>query len=519
MQHFDLVSQPIYIALSYMWDYGDDKASIICDGIEVQVGQSLHRFLRQFRKACGEVGAWLWIDALCINQNNIRERNHQVAQMKDLYEGASLVIAWLDEATDEDVSAFRALYDDSRSFDKWPWEAWYRLFRKPYWKRIWIIQEFVLGEETHIWCGDLRANSADFTRIGKKLDGVHYIQKTLGWRLLILRDNWRSGNSEERRLQLSLQKLSTSFATSNSTDSRDLIYGLLGIAEDRHATSYQIVPDYAKTAAAVLVDVIKNQYQWAYNPGLGEKITIERGRMWTGWSNEENVEARDRKEEEHTIHENRDKDKQALREQVLGLQARRLPKSLQLPLIPRARWSRRPSCDDNDVILDRDLARELEKEISQDYDFISHLRRKLGVSRAELVRAVLRQAPELRPHIHVMVAKNHFELHRCEEQPGFHLNLLISILGVNGVEEFGLAGYTKDLEVTRRPWNSASGPYSELLSLTSSESSLLDTSSYSPQKGFTQVAILLRRRSKLVSSLKLGTQRLILRLRKSRRYL
>jgi hypothetical protein len=81
VQHFDLITQPIYIALSYMWDHGIEKVTIMCNGMNVEVGQSLHSFLRQFRKVCGDIGAWLWIDALCINQSDVGERNHQVAHL------------------------------------------------------------------------------------------------------------------------------------------------------------------------------------------------------------------------------------------------------------------------------------------------------------------------------------------------------------------------------------------------------------------------------------------------------
>jgi hypothetical protein len=136
VQHFDLVTQLIYVALSYMWDHETEQVSILFDGVNVEVGHNLHNFLRQFRKVCGTIGAWLWIDALCINQSDVGERNHQVAQMKDIYQGAALVIAWLGEATNADALAFRALRHDRQSPDNWPWGAWYQLFCKPYWRRV-----------------------------------------------------------------------------------------------------------------------------------------------------------------------------------------------------------------------------------------------------------------------------------------------------------------------------------------------------------------------------------------------
>jgi hypothetical protein len=63
-----------------MWDHGIDQASVLWHGMEVEVGQNLHSFLHQFRNVCGDVGTWFWIDALCISQSDVRERNRHVAQ-------------------------------------------------------------------------------------------------------------------------------------------------------------------------------------------------------------------------------------------------------------------------------------------------------------------------------------------------------------------------------------------------------------------------------------------------------
>lgn len=246
-----------------MWGHVHENVPIYCNGLIVEVGQNLRGFLQQFRKTARSDGAWLWVDALCINQNDISERNHQVGQMKDMYQGAALVIAWLGAATDDDVLAFRALQNDGITPRKWPWEAWYQLFRKPYWRRIWIIQEFVLGEETHLWCGDLRADSDNFLRVGEGVDGVHTVRETLGWRLLILRRLWRSDHHIHRKQQLDLRKLSTSFAMSKSTDPRDYVYGFAGIARNPYKKGHDIIPDYSKSAAEVLIDVVRTQCKWA----------------------------------------------------------------------------------------------------------------------------------------------------------------------------------------------------------------------------------------------------------------
>jgi len=271
IEHHDLSTLPNYTALSYTWDHNKEQAWIDCDGINVQVGQNLLKFLQQFRKSSGSLDRRLWIDALCINQHDVQERNHQVAQMRDIYQGASAVIAWLGDETGDDADAFGLLHDSSVSTSRTQ-EAWYRLFSKPYWRRVWIIQEFILGKKAFIWCGDLQADAADFKNTGEKLDWVHTVRGTPGWRLLILRDLWRT-NSRYEPTRFGLHKLSTSFAMSKSTDPRDFVYAFLGIAVSANGRSIPITPDYDKSVDEVLVDVIKNLYYIDISgEQLGEKI-------------------------------------------------------------------------------------------------------------------------------------------------------------------------------------------------------------------------------------------------------
>ena len=52
----DLADQPTYTALSYTWDHGKEKACIVCDGLEVQVGENLWKFLHQFRNHRNSTG-------------------------------------------------------------------------------------------------------------------------------------------------------------------------------------------------------------------------------------------------------------------------------------------------------------------------------------------------------------------------------------------------------------------------------------------------------------------------------
>ncbi|KAF2264100.1 hypothetical protein CC78DRAFT_464340, partial [Lojkania enalia] len=89
-------ANPSYKALSYVW--GDPKAVswIILDDVLVGVTKDLHHALRHLRHASEP--RQFWVDALCINQNDVLEKTEQIKKMKQIYSQADQVIMWLGEA-------------------------------------------------------------------------------------------------------------------------------------------------------------------------------------------------------------------------------------------------------------------------------------------------------------------------------------------------------------------------------------------------------------------------------------
>ncbi|KAF2261882.1 hypothetical protein CC78DRAFT_433828, partial [Lojkania enalia] len=107
-------SNPIaYNALSYCWlqDKSDRQVSeleakqptILLDGITKDVSNNLEAALRYIRKESEEVR--LWANAVCINQDDDKEKSWQIQMMGDIYRGAELVIVWLGrESEDSDLA-------------------------------------------------------------------------------------------------------------------------------------------------------------------------------------------------------------------------------------------------------------------------------------------------------------------------------------------------------------------------------------------------------------------------------
>ncbi|KAK1758115.1 heterokaryon incompatibility protein-domain-containing protein [Echria macrotheca] len=169
-----------YAALSYTWGSPDPTHWIVVNGIITPVTESVEVALRSFAQTTSAFNDnsqyGLWIDALCINQSDEAERAAQVAKMRTIYSTAWTVIAWLGEAkaTENSDAAFALLrrfaaspeteHDElARKYLETPApdlsleNAFYglaRLMMRPYWSRLWVVQEIVLGgSATVLRCG------------------------------------------------------------------------------------------------------------------------------------------------------------------------------------------------------------------------------------------------------------------------------------------------------------------------------------------------------------------------------
>jgi hypothetical protein len=85
--------RPNYEALSYVWASPEDQGAIFCKGPAIPVTKNCEAALRQLRHR--KRIRRLWIDAICINQNDINERNQQVNIMDQVYRDAQYVRIWL----------------------------------------------------------------------------------------------------------------------------------------------------------------------------------------------------------------------------------------------------------------------------------------------------------------------------------------------------------------------------------------------------------------------------------------
>jgi hypothetical protein len=226
----------------------------------------------------------IWIDALCINQKNINERNEQVTKMKIIYERAEQVIVWLGirPRCDKAFKVIRELYE-YREDTKWIEKLFERsdtlrsldaltdMVVPPYWDRMWILQELTVAKDILLLCGDEKISFDVFLEVQKLLkriiqdpetqlegpamevlsDHVNMAQQICGegpMRIKIWRDDWASKN-------LSYFDCLEHNGFRKATEPKDMIYGFAALANSK--SPYTIEVDYEKSVVELYTEIVR----------------------------------------------------------------------------------------------------------------------------------------------------------------------------------------------------------------------------------------------------------------------
>lgn len=159
---------PTYDALSYRWGDVADPNLIHCNGVSFKVQQSLFRALYQIWSQ--DPTLLIWVDAVCIDQNNLSELSNQVKFMGTIYQRARRVIVWLGEADEFTNLAWRVLlealsHDTNMSDDLEArlknvadlediWLSLHNLGQREWFYRAWTFQELYLAERVTVLCSE-----------------------------------------------------------------------------------------------------------------------------------------------------------------------------------------------------------------------------------------------------------------------------------------------------------------------------------------------------------------------------
>jgi hypothetical protein len=163
-------SKTPYTAVSYTWGNEDASEVIYLDDRRFRVRPNLWSCLYYMAHATRN-GAWdcLWVDAICIDQTNDAERSSQVRLMDQTYRDAVCVSVWLGLVTlPEYIRSYLPTQIPTKTVesDGFDWaESIVDLSNSPYWSRVWVIQEFLLGQNVELHCSDNRIDWLDFQSI------------------------------------------------------------------------------------------------------------------------------------------------------------------------------------------------------------------------------------------------------------------------------------------------------------------------------------------------------------------
>lgn len=163
--HTNLASRPEYEALSYVWGTQTEMGnpSIALNERKFFVTPNLWSAMHCLRHETET--RMMWIDAICINQNHIQERNQQVSLMGDIYRGAKQVLIWLGEEADDSHLVFEQMHiaeDGSGSFEGQISKAYEKFCRRPWFYRTWVLQEIALSKRATVVCGRDTISMEDF---------------------------------------------------------------------------------------------------------------------------------------------------------------------------------------------------------------------------------------------------------------------------------------------------------------------------------------------------------------------
>ena len=303
LQTFSPKTCPPYTALSYTW--GDKRTAVLesieINGVRFPVRGNLHDFLRQ--QLDHQNYGPFWIDAVCIQQSEVHERNHQVQMMRSIYSEARTVLVWLGKESDDSDLAMQMLttldppnFDGFKNPDKeegrrelaqqmhkvimWSIKqvrSVSSLCKRRYWSRMWIIQEIMLAKDIEIQCGSEILEWSKLQHLHHYIKSVSSLSDKECSPLLkaiisspamtIVSTRWRPIAREN------LGFLLETCGTHGCEDIRDKLFALAGVA----TYGSHIVIDYSKSAKDVLLDAFyheMNRMCWENRWGLTSLINL-----------------------------------------------------------------------------------------------------------------------------------------------------------------------------------------------------------------------------------------------------
>ncbi|KAK8090459.1 hypothetical protein PG997_005420 [Apiospora hydei] len=252
MRTTSLRDEPQYEALSYVWGSPDNPKEIHLNGTAHPVTRNLYNALKALRHP--DKMRTLWVDAVCINQADLQERNAQVSMMDKVYLQASLVVTfWQKTNMSKSMQTVKSFgKDHTRHYTNSPqalldfhlnWDAWFF--------RAWTFQEAVLAQDLVFHADDDSLTLQDledylgslrqhFLRDGaccvsvamESQRNLEEPNNPFGATMAVLFGLLDARHELRRKGKQPLLELLNYTAGRSATDPRDLVYAFAGLAHD-----------------------------------------------------------------------------------------------------------------------------------------------------------------------------------------------------------------------------------------------------------------------------------------------
>ncbi|KAI5357723.1 putative heterokaryon incompatibility [Septoria linicola] len=271
-----------YTAVSYHWGGAALTEIIYIDGYPLSVTATAFKVLRACRSSSNE--QTIWIDAICINQDDLGEKTEQVQHMSDIYSRATRVVLypsldWYARAAAPTLNqlmvAPQALAGHPRGLqqlvigkhDSWRKRAVVELLLSEYFRRMWVVQEITAGKNVQLYYGGyyipwimffeflvVRVVNSETRDIFSMLSGKNiqtFQDSSTFLNIYALHGFWMHKLSQaSESIPLDIILLQTS--KFHATDPQDLVFALIGISDC--AKTDLLRPDYLKSPEQVFVE-------------------------------------------------------------------------------------------------------------------------------------------------------------------------------------------------------------------------------------------------------------------------
>lgn len=320
-----------YEALSYVWGSAELNHEVFVVGRRLRITTNLHVALVQLRSQVSD--RIIWIDAVCIDQNNLKERGHQVQQMSKIYREAERVLFWLGPGTEDTKNTLLYLQwlrlkvdqveargqsrdilemgdrnqlefrrriaselhdrydfepDDSDPKTSACYQLWYEItwvwhsdhwkeFKElllvPWFKRVWILQEVANASAALVCCGSVSIPADTFCSMLPLVFGKP--TTSIGTHIRGIIDMMPSPFKTIRN-SVGFYHLLQRFGDSQATDPRNIVYGMRGLSRDSEHPDFPPT-DYEITEAQLAIRISQFMFHhdlthWARLSRMSDQI-------------------------------------------------------------------------------------------------------------------------------------------------------------------------------------------------------------------------------------------------------